>query len=194
MRVCVNHYDVGILGGGRIWNDILKSLVFPMSRFFVLFLVMTFTACRQQELKAGNGKADIAMQSAGETCIQGCTSPVRVWFADDELSKLTEYDVFTASTSEPREKILFSVTTEVEDFKVLALSDCQIDDNGKISFHEETLYVLPQLTPKHPVVVIMTFWGSIPNNGISYKDSCGKTHKLTVGISGMDGSVEINEY
>ena len=69
-----------------------------------------------------------------------------------------------------------------------------IDENGKISFHEKTLYTQPRLMPQCPLVVVMTFYGSIPNNGFSYTDENGTTHKFFVGLSGMDGSVEIEEY
>lgn len=45
-----------------------------------------------------------------------------------------------------------------------------------------------------PIMVVMTFFGSIPNNGFSYTDKDRTTRKFTVNLSGKDGRVEIEGY
>ena len=47
--------------------------------------------------------------------------------------------------------------------------------------------------PECPLAVTAPFYGSIPNWGISYRDADGSTHNLSVSISGMDGSVLLDE-
>ena len=175
-----------------------NSKIYFILRLFILLVAWGTTfIVSEQEVKAENGKADniaIPTRSSTETYMQDSSPLVRAWFAVDALPYYSEYHVFKASTTDPQERILFSAITEVTDFKVLALSDCNVDENGKISFHEKTLYTQPRLMPQCPLVVIMTFFGSIPNNGFSYTDENGTTRKFVVGLSGMDGSVEIEEY
>ena len=121
--------------------------------------------------------------------------PVYVREAEETLLMVyKEYHVFNARTADSYTKVMISTTTEVRNFKVLNLSDCQIDDNGKISFHEETLYEQPELVPGCPIVVIMTLYGTIPNYGISYTDEHGTTRRFSINVSGMDGSVVMDEY
>lgn len=113
---------------------------------------------------------------------------VRVQFAKDALSGVSEYDVFVAGKSEHQVKVAFSASATVRDFKVLALSAPDFKD-GKMTFKVKELYTQGSLTPKRPLVVTMVFYGDIPNNGISYVDESGATKRFSVSISGNDGSL-----
>lgn len=139
--------------------------------------------------------ADSIQSTVARTPVKGIPAPVYVRSVDEFfLMEIKEYHVFNARAADSYVKVLFSTTTVVKDFKVLKLSECEIDDNGRISFHEETLYEQFELLPECPIMVIMTFFGSIPNNGFSYTDKDGTTRKFTVNLSGKDGRVEIEEY
>ena len=97
--------------------------------------------------------------------------PVYVREAEETLLMVyKEYHVFNARTADSYTKVMISTTTAVRNFKV------------------------PELVPGCPIVVIMTLYGTIPNYGISYTDEHGTTRKFTVGLSGKDGRVEIEEY
>jgi len=101
---------------------------------------------------------------------------------------------FVASHAEPQAKILFSSDRAVKDFKVLALAFENMDENGKITFAVKELYRLDQLTPDRPLAVVTTFFGSLPNNGLSYVDEDGVTRKFAVNVSGEDGSLVLTEF
>lgn len=173
-----------------------KSGFYFISRFVLLSAVIPFTA-DLQNARAENICADVvSTQTLRHTQMSVNDLPlVYVCEADEALlMEIKEYYVFNARTADSYIKVMFSTNTVVKNFKVLNLSDCQIDDNGKISFQEETLYEQPELLPECPIVVIMSLYGTIPNNGISYTDEHGTTHKFTVSINGKDNSVVINEY
>lgn len=123
----------------------------------------------------------------------GAKPLVRVREAEGVLSGLSAYDEFIADTTEPQVKVVFSTETDVRDFKVLALTFENADDNGRITFSAKELYALDTLTPKRPLVVGLTFYGTIPNNGISYVDESGKTRSFSLYESGEDGSLLLSE-
>lgn len=159
-----------------------KGKIYFIFRLFVLLLVArSFT----EGIQSAEGRTSVN-DLPPSVCVQSANEAL--------LSEIKEYHVFNARAADTYVKVLFSATTTVKDFKVLKLSDCEIDDNGKITFHEETLYTQPEFVPGCPIVVIMTFFGSIPNNGISYTDKYSTTHKFTVNLNGMDNKVEIEEY
>lgn len=117
---------------------------------------------------------------------------VRVEWAKDGLAAYSSYESFIASRTEPTVKVLFTSPAGVRDFRVLALTP--VEQNGKITFSVEERYLLKNLTPERPLVVTMTFYGDIPNNGISYIDGIGRTKRFAVGMSGEDGSLMLKEF
>lgn len=117
---------------------------------------------------------------------------VRVQWAKDGLAGYASYESFAASSAEHAVKVLFSSPGGVRDFRVLALT--LIEQNGKMTFSAKELYHLKDLVPERPLVVTMTFWGSIPNNGVSYVDASGRTRRFAVVESGKDGSLGLDEF
>lgn len=168
-----------------------------ISMLFVLLSAVIFFTAGIQYARAENGSVNVVssqMLCYSETSVNDF-HPVYVREAEETLlMAYKEYHVFNARTADSYTKVMISTTTAVRNFKVLNLSDCQIDDNGKISFHEETLYEQPELVPGCPIVVIMTLYGTIPNYGISYTDEHGTTRRFSINVSGMDGSVVMDEY
>ena len=114
-----------------------------------------------------------------------------IWFADADW--LTDYDTFTAETSDVSVQVVFTVDRAVRDFKVLALAVEHVDENGMPSYSRVERYTQPELTPGTPLVVEMVFYGTFPNNGVSYLDEDGQTRTFVVSISGMDGSLLLQE-
>lgn len=118
---------------------------------------------------------------------------VHALFEKDGLRGVSAYDSFIAGQSDPRVKVVFSATSAVKDFKVLALSDAAFKDN-KVSFKVKELYSQDSLTPGRPLVVTMSFYGDVPNNGISYVDENGKTLRFSVGVSGESGKFVLERF
>ncbi len=119
---------------------------------------------------------------------------VEVNWAEDLMLSSSDYNTFTAETEEPQVRIIFTATGVVRDFKVLSVFLKDVDDNGEPTFLVEELYSQDMLTPWRPLAVDTTFYGDIPNNGISYVDADGVTHYYTVSESGMDGSLLLTEF
>ncbi|MGN0918052.1 MAG: hypothetical protein ACI4NO_02760 [Oxalobacter sp.] len=125
----------------------------------------------------------------------GNESEVQVQMAEGDMaSRSSSYDTFIASSSEPRVRMVFSVKKPVRDFKVLALSATDVDANGKVTYAVDERYVQDKLTPERPLIVETAFFGSMPNNGISYVDGNGTLKRFTVEISGKDGSLFLWEF
>lgn len=125
----------------------------------------------------------------------GNGAEVQVQMAEGDMaSRSSAYDTFIASSSEPRVRMVFSVKSPVKDFKVLALNATDIDANGKVIYAVDERYVQDKLTPERPLVMETVFFGSIPNNGISYVDGNGVLKRFTVEISGKDGSLILSEF
>ena len=157
-----------------------------ISMLFVLLSAVIFFTAGIQYARAENGSVNVVssqMLCYSETSVNDF-HPVYVREAEETLLMVyKEYHVFNARTADSYTKVMISTTTAVRNFKVLNLSDCQIDDNGK-----------PELVPGCPIVVIMTLYGTIPNYGISYTDEHGTTRRFSINVSGMDGSVVMDEY
>ena len=109
-----------------------------ISMLFVLLSAVIFFTAGIQYARAENGSANVVssqMLRYSETSVNDF-HPVYVREAEEALLMVyKEYHVFNARTADSYTKVMISTTTAVRNFKVLNLSDCRIDDNGKISFH-----------------------------------------------------------
>ena len=69
-----------------------------------------------------------------------------------------------------------------------------MDKNSKITYDTKVLYSTKTLTPKKPLLADIEYLSEgIPNLGISYVDSSGKTRKFTLYQSGKDESVQLSK-
>ena len=80
--------------------------------------------------------------------------------------------VFTADKNEYQTSILFSPPAVLKNFKVLLLTFKDYTDAGAI-FDQEEIYSAGDVSAEKPLLVKLTFIGSIPNYGISYEDNSG---------------------
>lgn len=129
-----------------------------------------------------------------DTVIDDAATPIRAHWADDVLYNFSDYNEFFADSNDFRESVVFVTDHHVHNFKVLALSLENIEDDGTMTFSTEELYTLDVLTPELPLLVHMTFYGTVPHYGISYADNNGIVHSFAVMQSGMDGSLILNEF
>ncbi|MCR5213793.1 MAG: hypothetical protein K6E10_05215 [Eubacterium sp.] len=135
-----------------------------------------------------NGSEDSSQDAMGG-------SAVKVEFTDEVSGDSSNYLTFEpADTAEYTTHVLFSVEKEVKNFKLLALTAEEIDEDGNIKFSYEELFSLDALTPDQPLNAGMNFIGTIPNNGFMYTDDAGQNHIFVVSESGMDGSIVVWEY
>jgi len=119
---------------------------------------------------------------------------VEVCWAEDRPGGVADCELFAVEGSDPRARVVFTALRPVTDFKLLSLSFESMTDDGVITFGIEELYTLDRLTPERPLAADMTFFGTIPNNGVSYVDETGTLRRFAVDMSGQDGSVYLWEF
>ena len=119
---------------------------------------------------------------------------VNVDYADGIVTEATNYDWFTADDSPDSTKVLFMAEGNVRDFKFLSLFCEDVLEDGTPVFDVEELYQADRLDPERPLLVEMTFWGTIPSYGYSFVDDNGETQRFTLEMSGMDGSIYIGKF
>ena len=118
----------------------------------------------------------------------------RVEWADDVLSEIPDYYEYTAVDSVPEARIVFIPYKAIKDFKILNIEFIEAREEGEIVFATQEVYKSEPLTPNKPLLANLSFFGTIPNNGISYVDENGTTQYYAVNISGKDGSLILNKF
>lgn len=89
-------------------------------------------------------------------------------------------------------KIRFTALQTLKDFKIIDLCDVVYSD-GKINVTEKERLSMV-LESGQSISIYMPFLGDGPEYAISFTDSLGKIIKMTVSLSGMDGSIILNQY
>ncbi len=111
-----------------------------------------------------------------------------------ELPANKHYEVVVLDTTEPQVRIALAATRPVHDLTLLGLEFLDISDEGKPNFKTQVLHTYAELKPEHPLIIVMTFYGSIPGYGFSYRDADGTVRNFAVQESGKDGSLELVSF
>lgn len=117
------------------------------------------------------------------------TYSVYAVFVEDNFIDLTDANRFTADNSESQTEVVFFASGEVYDFSFCKLG--LTEDSGEVTEYL-SLYTVDKLTEYKPLVVTMTFAGSVPSYGFTYTDSDGVSHRGTISLSGIDGSIVLD--
>lgn len=112
---------------------------------------------------------------------------------EKDVKQLGPHDTFVAGQGESYAGVVFSVNKPIKNFKVLSLHFKEFKNDKPVFLFKE-LYTKELFHPDRQLLVKFTFFGSIPNNGISYTDPTGKTRYYTVDASGKDGSLLFTEF
>ena len=91
-------------------------------------------------------------------------------------------------------EVVFTALGTVRDLQFYELALEDVDDEGNPTFAVETVYQQDWLTGQIPLVVVTAFYGDIPNNGFSYTDGAGETHRYYISLSGYDGSLYLGAF
>lgn len=118
---------------------------------------------------------------------------VQAQWLDEVTEKPESYTEFTINEDESQAKLLFTSFGTVRDFRLLSLTFVDMDDSGKMNYDIEEIYALEKLTEDRPLVVGISFFGTIPNNGIRFTNDKGETKTYALHISGENGSVLLTE-
>lgn len=114
------------------------------------------------------------------------------WAENVQLGE--NFTEISADESEYQGRVVFTTDGAVSDFKLLALTFVDIDDEGHIIFDISEVYTQPALTADLPLVVNLTFIGEIPNYGISYENGTGEVQRFSLNESGFDGSLILSAF
>ena len=124
----------------------------------------------------------------------------RVWEAAtltvqwaEDVTDLRNETGLILSEDEPLSRAVIFTDAAVREFKALALSDPEVDDDGNLSFAAAERYGIGVLEPEHPVLLTLTFYGDLPGWGVSYMDETGKIRTFALDVSGEDGAAVLTE-
>ncbi|NLL37724.1 MAG: hypothetical protein GX256_09425 [Fretibacterium sp.] len=145
----------------------------------ILAVMMVFTLAAGGVCSAQTEEAAVRVEEAGEEFL--AQKDAFEEFIDDD----TEYQI----------KVVFSANVVVKDFKYFETTITEVDKDGKEVFDViKELYSADELSPERPLVIRMSFPGSMPSRGISYVDENGTTRYFAVCMSGEDGSIFLYEF
>lgn len=118
---------------------------------------------------------------------------------ESHMEQAVEIPLTPISTLRPLEatqdgnKVTLTTSATVYNLKVLALSDGDFSD-GIPKFTERTVKTKAVLNPDDSLTVDMAFNGDTPEHGVEFVDALGRTVKMTITISGDDGSLVMYQY
>ena len=194
--------DEYLRGNRYVFCDEAGNPATPEDEILSLYQEKGLLICEEDEISAilGERKKELGITWEMENApdIQWTESEtstdretVKVQWAEDVQGGLPDCESYIPEDAQAM--VVFSAESKVKDFKILALSFEEADENGKAVFSAEELYDHGILEPEHPLMAGMTYIGSIPNNGISYVDENGMTRFFAVEVSGYDGSLLLSE-
>jgi len=96
---------------------------------------------------------------------------ITVQIANNEiLNKYHFFEEFSDHNASQRQKIVFTTTTAVRDFRYISIRLVD-DEQGRMNIHEDgTEYLIDEFLPGRPFVVNWMEAGSMPHRAISYID------------------------
>lgn len=99
------------------------------------------------------------------------------------------FEEFTADQTNASVKIIFSAEDCVRNFKLLSLTFRDASEDGTLLFDTQDLVTYESLNSSTPLVIEMTFFGDIPNYGISYIGENDTPYRFALAENGKDGSL-----
>ncbi|HZW50215.1 MAG TPA: M56 family metallopeptidase, partial [Bacillota bacterium] len=121
----------------------------------------------------------------------------RIVFADyateELLSQYDSYNEFDLRQDDDAQRIIVTTNTVVENFRFMDIRFSDTEGNELYFIETKELYALESFTPDIPLVVWVSFPGSIPQRAISFVDQTGATQVFAIGTSGLDNSVVLIE-
>ena len=109
-------------------------------------------------------------------------------FADDSVLQSGSGHLYTVEESEYTQYIALWAGEPVTDF---CLQSMLLDDSGYSA--DAVLHRVEKLNPETPFIAGVVFYGDMTGYGFSFTDSSGVPHRYVVTLSGMDGSLVLEE-
>lgn len=116
-------------------------------------------------------------------------SSVRALWAEELSRQPISYTEYIADSYDPQARIILLSSGSVSELKLLKLEFIDITEDGKISYHTDEVFSPDIFSESRPLILGLTFFGDIPNYGISYIDNYGDLHSFALQISGENGNL-----
>lgn len=101
----------------------------------------------------------------------------------------------TLPNAAPEMTVVFKSDKPLAHFKVLVLSLKNIDyETNAITYDKKEVYSKDLLMADEPVLLELAVAETAPANGVSFEDELGRTRQFALGVSGVDGSLIVNEF
>lgn len=126
-----------------------------------------------------------------ETAKTANSARITAQYLKDAQGDYSNAERLEADNSEYAVEVLITADSTVTDFKLLSLSLNENSDS--VQFSQKVISSFESIGPGSPVVLLVSFPGSVPQYGISYTDTNGKTVEYSLSQSGEDGSIVLSE-
>jgi len=162
--------------------------------FLILITALLCAGCANSAPAGGSNSSASPAPTIEPTPAAAENMPITVAYeADTPIDSNMRVDGFAAS--ENGERLVFTTTSPVTDFKVIAVG--YRDDGPELSFFEyAVLYeMMGDFYPEVNAFILTTEIPEIiPTHGISFTDETGETRRFCISLSGFDGSVFLIEF
>lgn len=117
-----------------------------------------------------------------------------IGYAEEPLPADSDsYELCILSESENAILALIKTNADIHDLTVVELEVLDVSESGAWMYDWKPVREVPKLTSDKMLIIQCTIDGTIPNTGIMYTDQQGQTHMYAILMSGMDGSLILNE-
>lgn len=100
----------------------------------------------------------------------------------------------TLPNAAPGMQVIFKSDKPLANFKVLGLELQNITQEGQAHYKTKQIYSKDMLMAGEPLLLELGYTETAPVNGIAFEDDLGRTRQFALGVSGVDGSLFVNEF
>ncbi len=115
------------------------------------------------------------------------------WLKTSDVD-INKCEKVTLPNAVPEMKVVFKSDKALVNFKVLGLELQNITEQGQVHYKTKQVYSKDMLLAGEPLLLELGYTETAPVNGISFEDDLGRTRQFALGVSGVDGSLFLNEF
>jgi len=163
---------------------------------FLAVILCLLAGCGKAPASSAAPETPVVSQPAEQASLLPAEEPekaanlplLQVEFAKDSLLQSGSCQIYTVEESEYTQYLAAWVGETVTNFR---LQSMLLNDQGYAA--DAVLHKVEQLSPESPFVAGVVFYGDMTGYGFAFTDALGAPHQYVVTLSGMDGSVILEE-
>ena len=106
---------------------------------------------------------------------------------DARIADLSDGDLETQS------EILLTAKEKLSDVHFVKLGLEGVNDDGRPLYSADEKIYFESIAKDEEVIMLVTFFGDMPEYGLTFTDPDGEEHAFAIWVSGMDGSLSFEE-